>query len=472
MENKKKIKITVITFIKIIVITFIAVIFAMPLIIRAMYDKAGNLVWIDHNYAEAIEIYRKLDDKECLEDAMWRYGYTLYDNGEYLDSAQTFYELANMQGEDSIWLKEAVGAAYAYAEQLCERGECSRADDILEAILASDKSNIYRGDNDYGSLAVTKNDVELMIIYNDAMEYLVNGDKGMAAITFGRLINFKDAEERAAELWDDVAPRTNLSAGYDFTIGINSDGKAYVVENHIDTSWNTSYYDAQIYFDFNAPEWSDLISVDSGDYHVAALRKDGTVVAQGKNDNGCCDVSEWSDIVSISAGRRYTVGLTSYGTVVVTPGTNFNVSSWSDIIAISAGQNHILGLKADGTVVATGSNEEGQCRVDSWRNITAVSAGGYHSVGLCSNGTVVAAGSNDDWQCDVSGWKNIKQISAGQLHTVALRSDGTVAAAGKDWFGRTLDCCQVSDWSGVVQLSAGSYHSIAVDSNGKVKIAK
>lgn len=204
MENKKKSEI--------IVNTLIAVIVAIPLIFGivcySMYDKAERLVNIDHNYAEAIEIYRKLDDKECLEDAMWRYGYTLYDNGEYLDSAQTFYELANMQGEDSIWLKEAVGAAYAYAEQLFERGECSRADDILESILASDKSNIYIEDNDYGgytgSYAVTKNEVELMIIYNDAMEYLVNGDKVMAAETFDSLINFKDAEERAAELWDDI----------------------------------------------------------------------------------------------------------------------------------------------------------------------------------------------------------------------------------------------------------------------------
>ncbi len=201
MGNKKKSEI--------IVNTLIAVIVAIPLIFGivcySMYDKADRLVRYDRNYAEAIEIYRKLDDKESLEDVLPQYGDSLYYKGEYLDSARAFYELVGMQGEDSCWLNEAVGAAYAYAEQLCERGECSKADDILEAILASDKSGLYRGDNEYGfGIAVTKNEVEQMIIYNDAMEYLVNGDKVMAAETFDSLINFKDAEERAAELWDDI----------------------------------------------------------------------------------------------------------------------------------------------------------------------------------------------------------------------------------------------------------------------------
>lgn len=51
--------------------------------------------------------------------------------------------------------------------------------------------------------------------------------------------------------------------------------------------------------------------------HAAALKNDGTVVAEGDNDYGQCNVSEWNDIVAIAAGSYHTVGLKADGTVVV-----------------------------------------------------------------------------------------------------------------------------------------------------------
>ena len=155
---------------------------------------------------------------------------------------------------------------------------------------------------------------------------------------------------------------------------------------------------------------------------TVGLKRDGTVVAVGKNNDGQCKVSDWRDIVAVAAGTSHTVGLKRDGTVVAV-GSNevYNqkytgrceVSGWRDIVAVAAGTSHTVGLKRDGTVVAVGSNEEhnqkytGQCEVSGWRDIVAVAAGGWHTVGLKRDGTVVAVGKNDDGRCEVSDWADI-----------------------------------------------------------------
>lgn len=118
---------------------------------------------------------------------------------------------------------------------------------------------------------------------------------------------------------------------------------------------------------------NDGPSISAGGAHTVALKKDGTVVATGRNNVGQC-----------------------------------NVSSWTDIVAVAAGSDHTVGLKKDGTVVAVGSNANGQCSVRGWRDIVAVAAGGRHTVGLKKDGTVVAVGWNEYGQCYVSDWKNIR----------------------------------------------------------------
>ena len=67
---------------------------------------------------------------------------------------------------------------------------------------------------------------------------------------------------------------------------------------------------------------------------MVGLKRDGTVVAVGYNDDGRCEVS-----------------------------------GWRDIVAVSAGGGHTVGLKRDGTVVAVGGNSKGQCEVSGWIDI-------------------------------------------------------------------------------------------------------
>ena len=218
-------------------------------------------------------------------------------------------------------------------------------------------------------------------------------------------------------------------------------------------------------------------TIQCGTYYTVGLKSDGTVVANGNNGNGECDVSDWEDIVAIAAGGLYTVGLKSDRTVVATKYTSAlyerstrhgqcEVSDWKDIVAIAAGGGHTVGLKSDGTVIATEYTENtdyyfGQCDVDDWKNIVAISASESHTVGLNSDGTVVATGI---YQREVSDWKDIVAISAGHCYTVGLKSDGTVVANGNKGNGE----CDVYDWEDIVAISAGDSHTVGLKSDGTV----
>ncbi|MBE6801776.1 MAG: TIR domain-containing protein [Ruminococcaceae bacterium] len=227
--------------------------------------------------------------------------------------------------------------------------------------------------------------------------------------------------------WSDIA---GVSIGYSHLVGLKTNGTVVA---------NGRNWDGQC----NVSGWRNIVSVSAGNYHTVGLTSDGTVVSTGHNSYGQCNITGWKDIVSISAGSWHTLGLKSDGTVTATGDNGFgecNVASWTDIIAISGGFKHTVGLKVDGTVVAVGKNKHGQCNVNSWSNIIAVAAGEEFTIGLKDDGTVVYTGSNESRKCDVSGWKNIIAVSAGHL-AFGIKANGTVVATDKYSSG-----CAVDNW--------------------------
>lgn len=259
------------------------------------------------------------------------------------------------------------------------------------------------------------------------------------------------------------------------TLGVKIDG----------TVLATKYLgNRQFYYDqYNVGAWRNIAAIATTSEHTVGLRKDGTVVAKGKNGTGRCDVNDWRDIIAVATGFSHTVGLRSDGTLIST-GSDFygqcDVNTWSNIIAIAAGDRHTVGLKADGSVVATrytgSSGNYGQCDVSNWQSIVAISAGSRHTVGLRADGTVVAtAFHGDDYfgQCDVGSWRDIVAIAANATHTVGLRSDGTVIAtrflgASQRYYGQ----CDVGNWRDIIAITAGFAHTVGLKSDGTVVATK
>ena len=299
--------------------------------------------------------------------------------------------------------------------------------------------------------------------YKQAEALAAEGKMAQAALAYNQAGSYSDAKEKSRALWDQIAQRDTISAGFHHTVGLKADGTVVAVgEND--------------YGQCDVSGWTNIVAIAAGDLHTVGLKADGTVIAVGPvgfNDSGQCDVSDWTDVVAVSAGLFHTVGLKADGTVLAV-GRNregqCGVSGWTDIVAIAASDYHTVGLKADGTVVATkyiGEYYKGQCDISDWNNIVAVAAGGSHTVGLRADGTVVAVGSNDEGQCNVSGWTDIVAVAAGNLHTVGLKADGTVIAVGPVGINDSGQC-DVSDWTDVVAVSAGLFHTVGLKADGTV----
>ncbi len=260
------------------------------------------------------------------------------------------------------------------------------------------------------------------------------------------------------------------------------------------------------YIQHEIQSWTDIVAICCNNYHIAGLKRNGTVVAARHNNTYACNVNKWENIVEICAGVGHTVGLKRNGTVVATGQNDHgqcNVKNWSNIVAICAGVGHTVGLKKDGTVVATGWNSSNQCSVSNWSNIVAVYASGYNTVGLTRNGTVVvtgglksqcqrnmrywtdivaicisgggfvglkadgtavATGLNNRNQCDVENWSNLVAICTGQGYTVGLKSDGTVVATGSNQHGQ----CNVQKWTDIVAIASGAEYTVGLKSDGTV----
>ncbi len=269
-----------------------------------------------------------------------------------------------------------------------------------------------------------------------------------------QILRLKDSIVKAQKV------KNIISARGSHTVGVNSDGTVVADGDNGCGQCNVS-------------DWTEIVAVSAGGHHTAGLKKDGTVVAVGKNEEGQCDVKSWRNIVSVSAGGHHTVGLKKDGTVVAV-GYNkdgrCNILRWNDIVDISAGNRHTVGLKKDGTVVAVGDNSRNQCEVGNWTEIVAVSARENHTIGLKSDGTVVFSGNKGyngkyySGECEFSDWTDIVAISAGEYHTIGLKRDGTVVAVGDNRVGQ----CEVSGWINIVAVSAGYNHTVGLNSNGSV----
>ncbi len=319
--------------------------------------------------------------------------------------------------------------------------------------------------------------------YEKGEEYFTEEDYINAAYEFGKAGSYKDSKVKLFEIHQQTMNAlypTNFTSGNVVEIG----GNKHVENNIVGLTDIVAVYSGDYHTillksngtviaeGFNDDDigdfsnWTDIVAIACGDSHAVGVKADGTVVATGWNGEGQCDVANWTDIVAVACGIDCTIGLKKDGTVVAT-GKNdkgqCNVTRWSNITSISCGNGLTVGLKADGTVVATGWNKYGQRNVGKWSNIVAIDCGWCHTIGLKKDGSVVAIGWNEAGQCDVDNWNDIVAITGGDNHTVGLKNDGTVVAVGDNKHGE----CNVDDWSDIVCISSSLNYTIGIKANNQ-----
>ncbi|MCL2065104.1 MAG: RCC1 domain-containing protein [Candidatus Cloacimonetes bacterium] len=168
-------------------------------------------------------------------------------------------------------------------------------------------------------------------------------------------------------------------------------------------------------------EWNDIVDIYSYKDKYVCLKKEGTVVTIDDEKSNYPIIDDWRDITAIAVGEFIIAGLKKDGTVVCKGKgeTLCNTEKWDNIVEISAGSNHIVGLKKDGSVLSTGDQYHGRCNTSSWKNIIAVSACKETTIGLTKYGTILTAGKLSSNQLSSKLLNNIGPISEEQIIKLA-----------------------------------------------------
>lgn len=172
--------------------------------------------------------------------------------------------------------------------------------------------------------------------------YGIRGD-GSPAICFE---SFHDVSATAAQMEAELGPVASYASGPQCIYGVKADGTVIVLGAAAPELREA------------AQSWRDIAAISVGFFHVAGLRKDGTVVAasmelDAMSDYGQCDTGSWTGIVAIDAFGNRTVGLKSDGTVVTTDSA-IDVSGFHDIVRIESAIGLIAGLTSDGEILMRG----------------------------------------------------------------------------------------------------------------------
>ena len=190
--------------------------------------------------------------------------------------------------------------------------------------------------------------------------------------------------------------------------------------------------------------------VSIGMNHIVAILRDGTVVADGKNDFLQCDVDSFRDIVSVATGDAHTVGLKSDGTVIAVGRNNHdqcNVGGLTDIAAIYAFGDDTICINQDGTAVSVGKSDYGLSHFEQIRSIAWHPEGVY---GIRHDGRVMM--SSSDWEEE--NWAmvlmDVNQIISTYVDgSLALCSDGRVYKMNEpdSYFSNLQDIAAMVDLS-------------------------
>ncbi len=256
-----------------------------------------------------------------------------------------------------------------------------------------------------------------------------------------------------------LAGRTVIaaSAGYQFSIGLCTDGKvAAWGDNDLGQLGNGTYVQSKVPVAVTTGALANktVIAISAGTGHALAACSDGTVAAWGQNSYG-------------QLGNN----TTSYSNLPVAV-VRTGVLSGKKVVAVAAGDNFSLALCSDGTLAAWGANASGQLGNNTTTSssvpvavsrsgvllgklVTSITCGIYHSLALCSDGTLVAWGSNAFGELgNNSTTKSLVPVAVVTTGPLSSKTPVTVAAANERSFALCSDGTLVA-W-GISTLGDGS----------------
>ena len=271
---------------------------------------------------------------------------------------------------------------------------------------------------------------------------------------------------------------------------------------------------------------SNWKQVDTGLYHTAAIKTDGTLWTWGYNLYGGLGTNDTTDRATpvttfaggtnwkqVGGGYYFTAAIKTDGTLWTwgynaqgqlgindttqrdTPVTTFaGGTNWKQICS---GTYNTAAIKTDGTLWTWGNNDYGQLGTNdtahrstpvttfaggtNWKSVTG---GSYHTAAIKTDGTLWtwgyngsgALGTNDSTNRNtpvttLAGGSNWKSVAAG-YHTTAIKTDGTLWTWGRNAYGqlgtndatdRATPVTTFAGGSNWKQVAGGWIHTAAIE---------
>lgn len=411
---------------------------------------------------------------QSLEDRVFHAAeQSLVNEGDVNPGALSILQKNDDTGELDALIAEAVGSIEdfetAYTLAVSVKDEEIRSRTVLTVSIGKMKE--YVDQNDLASA---------YDLYCQAAQYLTSKhknecftrmishatiQKSTAGVIFFKSLNGEDTSAIA------VPPE-------DYSIRKNAAEVYFLLSEKQKRSYHSVYFDLYkeaYYIQGNAlvgTAITDATSVSSYENQTLVLHLDGTVsrIDNEGHNQVVLEMPTRKDIVQIAAGLEHAVFLHSDGTVSGT-GSNkegqLRVNAWSRVMKVAVGDDFTVGLLADGTLIACGSNRSGQCDVEEYSRVLDIAACDQSLIILFRDGSVKVVGDVSLGLKRADYFNNVKRIRAAASCIIAETEDGTYLMAHET---TNADLGSVMRWSNVRWFAAGSLCIGSVDTYGRVAI--
>lgn len=420
--------------------------------------RNGKQLLADGDYEGAKAAFEKAgsheDAEEYLPECNYGIGVACFEAGDYQKAVKAF-QMTGAYRDAKKWYDKS---NYHYAIELYEAGHYSEAADIFQTLSDYEDAGSY--------LQKCTDDLENRE-YERAEELLSEGETDEAMFLFGSIIPYKDSAVRYLELYQSGPQkqgRIAVSNGDVFAVG--EDGDLLTTSSYLErfVNWtdlvsicvDSSYIDVlyglrkdgtvlavgtdliqeHLKYAHLVKEWTGitkLIWPDYGDYGMAGLRSDGTVVFAGRDKRSQKIVSEWKEITDVVIANEYIAGLKQDGTIVICGEMEEPFVSdpreWTDVAAIFT--NTVGGLdaiKTDGTTLSSWSKGIESYVVNYGGGLnggSSMSRGYYGLFRLYPDGTL------ENTKMEIP-WEHIVDCVEENGKMVGLHADGTVVMWSSD----------------------------------------
>ena len=246
----------------------------------------------------------------------------------------------------------------------------------------------------------------------------------------------------------------SVKAGNGHSLGLRSDGTVVAAGDNY-------------YGQCDVTHWKDVVQICAGENESYGVTKDGEVLIAGttyKGEEILREIGSWSGIKSIAVGHgNYGVAGLTYDGTVLFAGMDEKIEGWDGVEEIFFRGPLLVGLEADGTVRTADGDASGQ--TENMENIKQVGdfsrldRSPAQIMGAALDGSVAGAAEieNADARKELLSWSGMRAVDCiDETFYIGLKDDDTILEYYANLGNASPEDFQNLEWAQSVGLSYSS----------------